>query len=160
NIVFGDNGVIDYVIADGDSSTLAPGADIDLIQSLSYVVGGNDTITTGSGDDIIVGGAGQDMIAAGDGQNFVFGDNGLMLSANAVNNAADRVTPLTRQPMTFGQVGTITPTIGDNDTITTGVGRDVIFGGFGNDLITANGGETLTNPANPDGNNIVFGDHG
>jgi Ca2+-binding RTX toxin-like protein len=44
------------------------------------------------------------------------------------------------------------------DTITTGSGRDMIFGGGGNDTIDAFG--SGGSAASADGNNIVFGDHG
>ena len=48
--------------------------------------------------------------------------------------------------------------VNGNDTITTGIGRDMIFGGGGGDTINsfASSGGT----AAADGNNIVFGDHG
>src|SRR5262249_29841009 len=149
NIVFGDNGVIDFVIGDQNRG------DIDLIQSLAFAIGGNDSVTSGPGDDIIVGGAANDAITASDGQDIVLGDNALLLSANTVNGTPDLVPTLTLQPMTFGQVGTLTPLVGGNDVITTGIGRDLIFGGPGADQITANSGETA---ARPDGENDVFGD--
>ena len=46
---------------------------------------------------------------------------------------------------------------GGNDTINTGVGRDMVFGGGGADSIVANFGETTLIL---DHNNIVFGDYG
>jgi Ca2+-binding RTX toxin-like protein len=151
NVVFGDSGLVDNVIADNDRF------DIDLIQSLALTIGGSDTITSGPGDDIIVGGQAGDVINAGVGQNIVLGDNALILSGVAVNGTPDLAQPLTGQPLTFGQIGTIAPLVGGNDVITTGVGRDIIFGGAGDDRIIANGGEAA---GRPDGNNIVFGDHG
>ena len=47
---------------------------------------------------------------------------------------------------------------GGDDNINTGIGRDEIFGGAGNDTIVANNGET--SPPDLDDNNIVFGDYG
>ncbi len=46
---------------------------------------------------------------------------------------------------------------GGDDVIRTGLGRDMVFGGGGNDVIVANAGETATAG---DGNNILFGDYG
>jgi len=124
NIVLGDNGQVDFYLSGPIMSfvTTAP------------AIGGNDTITAGDGRDIIAGGFGADSITANDGQNVIHGDNG---------------------EVTFWVNGFVTnfittnPTIGDDDTITTGVDRDIIAGGATNDTITAG-----------DGDNIVFGDHG
>jgi Ca2+-binding RTX toxin-like protein len=46
---------------------------------------------------------------------------------------------------------------GGDDTIHVGVGRDMVFGGGGNDTIVLNTGEAANNL---DGNNIAFGDYG
>ena len=51
NIVFGDGGLVDYVVADGDPT------DIDLIASLAFDIGDTDIITSHAGDDILIGGA-------------------------------------------------------------------------------------------------------
>src|SRR5262249_23936733 len=122
----------------------------------------NDTITAGLGDtlhsDIVFGGSGNDAITAGSGpNNIVFGDSGEILSAATVNGTPNLAAPLDGHSITPGQVGTTDPAYGGNDTITTGLGRDILLGGPGNDLITANSGET---PGTPDRNNIVFGDQG
>ena len=108
--------------------------------------------------DVIFGGFGNDSITAGSGpNNIVFGDSGEVLSAFTVNGTPNLAMPLDGHFITLGQVGTTDPAYGGNDTITTGLGRDLIFGGPGNDRIAANSGETH---AGPDANNIVFGDQG
>src|SRR6185295_19332931 len=50
NIVLGDHGIVDFIVADGNNQ------DIDLIKTIDPDFGGSDTITAGSGDDIIFGG--------------------------------------------------------------------------------------------------------
>ncbi|MBW6493254.1 MAG: hypothetical protein K0B16_01635 [Burkholderiaceae bacterium] len=125
NIVFGDHGVIDYVIVDGDLT------DIDLIESLSTTqYGGADTITTLGGDDIVIGGRYGDTINAGDGSNLVIGDSGRITAANA-----DTPHQLGNLPITLGVVETIEYDDGGNDTIVTGAGVDLVLGGYAADDI-------------------------
>ena len=47
-----------------------------LVQTIESLLGGADSITTGSGDDIVLGGIDGDTIGAGDGNNVVIGDSG------------------------------------------------------------------------------------
>jgi Ca2+-binding RTX toxin-like protein len=139
NIVLGDDGLIDYVVADGDPS------DIDLIDSLSTTTaGGPDTITSGSGQDIIIGGRYGDTIHAGAGDNLVIGDSGRITAANS-----EAVRQLSGIPMTLGLIESIEPADGGNDTIATLDGKDIIIGGQGGDFITAGAGD-----------DIVIGDNG
>src|SRR5262249_8724439 len=135
---------------------------IDSMATLDPALGGNDTITAGLNDtvrsSIIFGGSGNDVITAGSGpNNIVFGDSGQILSAATVNGTPNLAAPLDHHLITLGQVGTTDPLFGGNDSITTGLGRDIIFGGPGADATTPNHGET---GSSPDGNNIVFGDQG
>ncbi|MRR30975.1 calcium-binding protein, partial [bacterium] len=150
-LVFGDHGSIDYVSADHDAS------DIDIILSTNTTEGGVDNITTGAGNDIVIGGPFGDTITADDGENILFGDNGRILSSLAVNGSAELASPLDNHPITLGLIETIDPTIGGADIITSGTGRDIILGGALGDTITANFGEET---GNPDGRNLIFGDHG
>ena len=153
NVVLGDHGLINFINADGNR------ADIDLIVSLYPDYGGNDDILTGAGDDIIIGGddgeivvdatganpnparvveaddEDGDLIAAGNGTNLVFGDNGQVIAADSND---DRFGNL---PITLGVVETTDSLIGGSDSITTGIGRDIILGGIDADVITANAGE-------------------
>ena len=49
-----------------------------LVETIESLIGGSDSITTGSGDDVILGGINGDTINAGDGNNLVVGDSGLV----------------------------------------------------------------------------------
>ena len=136
NIVFGDNGLIDYVRAERalgvGGADLNPG-DIDLIESTATdFAGGMDTITSGDGQDIIIGGRFGDVIMANDGDNLVIGDSGQIVAA-----AANTVQQFLNQPMTVGLITTIQPDDGGDDTITTGDDNDIILGGFESDTIVA-----------------------
>ena len=125
NVAPGRQHAIDYVVADAD-----PG-DIDRIESLAVGVGGSDTITSRGGDDIIIGGAAGGRDRRRRRHNVVLGDNGVILSATAVNGTPDLAQPLDHFNITLGQIGTISPLVGGDDVISTGVGRDIILGGFG-----------------------------
>src|SRR5262249_8374686 len=116
-----------------------------------------DQITAGSGQDIIIGGRFGDTINAGDGDNLVIGDSGRILAATSNH------PQLAGLPITLGMVETIEANDGGNDSITTGTGADIVFGGAGNDTIMADAGGSLAvgTAANPlDGANIVLGDFG
>ncbi|MBK8459226.1 MAG: hypothetical protein IPL43_02555 [Micropruina sp.] len=56
-----------------------------------------------------------------------------------------------------GLVITLDPTVGGDDTVTSGIGSDTILGGAGGDDITTNRGETASVA---DGTNLVIADHG
>src|SRR5262249_10112513 len=88
-----------------------------------------DNITTGSGDDTIVGGLAGDTIGAGDGNNVVFGDSaqldyqastGILLTAATIADAS-----------------------GGSDTIRSGAGQDILFGGTGNGMGDGGAGSDL-----------------
>jgi Ca2+-binding RTX toxin-like protein len=147
NIVLGDNAQIDYVRAE---RITVPGADfvaadIDLIASLSTLLGGGiDRITTLNGDDIVIGGRFDDEIDAGDGNNLVIGDSGQITAASA-----NGPNYLPFQPITLGLIETVQFNDGGVDTITTGLGNDIILGGYAGDTMDAG-----------EGHNIVLGDDG
>ncbi|MCA8884705.1 MAG: hypothetical protein KDA50_13305 [Rhodobacteraceae bacterium] len=142
DIVFGDHGVIDFNVLDGDI------AEPDLIYSTSPGEGGGDVISTGVETDIVIGGTGGDVISAGeDGDalllipadvspDIVFGDNGAL-------------TFTTAGVLTYAE--TTATGVGGADTITTGGGSDLVFGGTDGDSIG-------TGAANYD--DIVLGDEG
>ena len=124
DIVLGDDGQVDYVTADGDST------DIDSIVSTSTTgFGGTDTIITGDGDDIVIGGRFDDTIDAGDGDNLVIGDSG-QITADTVD-----APQMAGQPITLGLVESIQIDDGGIDTITTGTGNDIVLAGFGGDQL-------------------------
>jgi Ca2+-binding RTX toxin-like protein len=105
------------------------------VDTTSPAIGGDDTISSGSGDDIILGGTGSvdDIIHAGDGENIVLGDNGT----------------ITFQSGQLTKIEATDPAEGDRDFIWTGNGADIILGGASGDDIYAGGG-----------NDLVFGDYG
>src|SRR5262249_29589552 len=137
NIVFGDQGYIDYVSTDGDARDIdtvssgdlvpftAPGftgtADtLSAANSVDINTGGNDAITTGAGNDIILGGPGADTIASGDGQGVVFGDSGQITSAVGYDAGA----PFGAHPFQLGTILSIQSSADGNDKITDGAGSD------------------------------------
>ncbi|HWS58685.1 MAG TPA: calcium-binding protein, partial [Actinotalea sp.] len=138
-IVFGDNGVIDWVSLDANT------ADVDRVWSTDPARGGADTITTGRGDDLVVGGTGGDTITVSDGRNVVLGDNGRFTATSpAVSTPAWGALSLTA-----GRLETTDPTVGGGDTITSGAGIDLVLGGAAGDIVAVG--------ANDD---VVVGDHG
>ena len=152
NIVLGDDGRIVFIdwshVSDSSS-------DIELIESLSTAAGGGyDVITSGEGDDILLGGRFSDAINGGNGNNLVFGDSGRIVAA-----AESDASRFYAQPITLGLVETLASLIGGADTITTGIGADIILGGIDGDTISANNSENVT-IGRLDGRNIVIGDNG
>ena len=157
NVVFGDYGFLDYVAAPATSPL-----SLDRVWSSDEPFGGDDTITTGTRNDFIFGGSGSDVIDAGKGQNVVFGDHGRItgtqtatLNRSVAGLSVDDDYPIDVLALVEGYAPA--GESGGVDTITTGIGADVVFGGAAGDTIVANAGETTT-PV--DGNNVVFGDYG
>ncbi|MFU8833596.1 MAG: hypothetical protein ACNA7J_15780, partial [Wenzhouxiangella sp.] len=174
DVIFGDHGHMSYIGPDYYGAANFDLGTLDLVESIytEAQYGKGDFITDDDSDDIIFGGQGDDVIDAGAGQNIVFGDHGKILGAmSGVNRPiGDPDTDKTDDNYQVQALGLVTSidwgTINgadnefgnDNDTITTGIGRDMIFGGGGNDVINAYASSGGT--AALDGNNIVFGDHG
>jgi Ca2+-binding RTX toxin-like protein len=73
----------------------------------------------------------------------VIGDSGLVTATDTDSNRFGT------QKITIYRIETVTPADGGNDTITTGIGRDYIFGGAGSDTITTG-----------NGNDVALGDNG
>ena len=177
DVIFGDQGHMSYLGPDyfGITETGLSGlGTLDMVESVDTAArfGGDDRITDDASDDIIFGGQGNDDIDAGAGQNIVFGDHGRILGVDTgVNTPVGDPNPAKTdddyQVQVLGLItsidwGAINGAGNDygngNDRITTGIGRDIVFGGGGADIINAfasSGGS-----ATADGNNIVFGDHG
>ncbi|MEO1639795.1 MAG: hypothetical protein AAFU41_11175 [Pseudomonadota bacterium] len=113
-------------------------------RTMSYTTGGNDDVALGLGSSIVMGGFGDDTIntAVGggtDGADIILGDNG-------------RLTQITPDGSSTAHVMSLETTanaVGGIDTVTTGVGGDLILLGEGADILTDTGG-----------NNIVLGDNG
>jgi Ca2+-binding RTX toxin-like protein len=168
NIVFGDNGQLTAATTDDAAMQFAVHEfTIGEIVSIAFADGGVDEIWSGSGDDIIIGGAAGDTIDAGHGDNVVFGDHGqiLTITNQGFNTVVGEPRPDGDHPLTYALITSLVPAgqIGGDDVITTGIGRDVVIGGAGNDVIhtyESTSLDTLQGTAELDGNNIVFGDYG
>ncbi|HVP74739.1 MAG TPA: hypothetical protein VMS63_01865, partial [Gaiellaceae bacterium] len=139
NLVFGDSGYVDWAVSqDGTRTEIANAA------SILPAVGGDDTITTGSGSNIVVGGAGNDTIQLGAiGTNIVLGDNG------SISTTPFDGPEFHGLPIVLATIQTVADSVGGSDTITTGSGDQIVFGGAAGDTITTGSGS-----------NIVFGDDG
>ena len=116
---------------------------------------------------MILGGSGADQISVGNGNSVILGDNGnatfvvaLATGSVAAGTAAYGRTltniETTAEVLLLGVLSeTADQTIahevvyGGDDTINTGNGNNVIFGGLGHDQITA-----------ADGSNVILGDSG
>ena len=131
NIVIGDNGFIDYVIDDSDSS------DIDRIETTDPNHGGADHITTGAGFDLVLGGTAGDTVFAGAGNDLVFGDHGSL-----VGDVDATKLPLSDLPaaFTFTAIYTQTSHGGGNDLIHGEDGEDIILGQQGSDTVYGGAG--------------------
>jgi Ca2+-binding RTX toxin-like protein len=169
NIVFGDAGQLTAATSDDPAMQVSVHEfTIGEIVSIAFADGAADTIDAGDHDDILVGGAGGDTLDSGKGDNVVFGDHGQILTItnqgfNSVVGSPAR--PAGDHPLTYALITSIVPAgeIGGADTITTGIGRDIILGGAGDDAINTFASKSLgatAGTAAQDGNNIVFGDYG
>ncbi|HEY9237367.1 MAG TPA: hypothetical protein VIP10_00890, partial [Burkholderiaceae bacterium] len=145
NIVFGDHGLVDYLVVELANGSPPRTDDIDRIASIDTGLGGVDTITTGNANDIVLGGQAGDTILAGHGKNIVFGDAG-SISAAAVDDAAVQISV---HEFAIGEI--VSTGFGDGgvDTIRTGDQDDILIGGRDGDTLDAGHGD-----------NVVFGDHG
>ena len=122
------------VLGDNGSATFSDTGVLSSVATSDPSSGAADTITGASGNNVIFGGAGADTINVNDLGDVILGDNG-----RATFNSAGQLLSLSSSD----------PSVGDSDTITTGIGSNVIFGGAGSDQITAG-----------IGNNIILGDNG
>ena len=145
DVIAGDN--LDFRRA-GVSATV-PYADL-FAEVLQAITGGNDTIRTGSGYKLILGGTGNDTI-----------------NVQTVNGAP-LANPFIDTGIVFGDAGAVTfdsigsgklaqivsagASIGGSDIISLGAGRDFVVGGFGNDTVSVNSGDTNVR--------AIFGDEG
>src|SRR2546428_8011966 len=138
NIIAGDNGVVNLnqVGVDADnvfSIVSGPGA-----------LGDDDQIFAGS-NNIILGGFGKDHIELGGGVNTVVGRNG-QVSRRGTLDATGHVVAAVTRIFTTDTTGAT----GDDDTILSQGGTNVILGGVGKDHIETSVGTS----------NIVLGDNG
>ncbi|MFV2066030.1 MAG: hypothetical protein ACC645_03555 [Pirellulales bacterium] len=132
DILFGDWGRLTYFDGVSEATVLGNGGPGDRTDGVARslgsamtvdpALGGADLIDGGPGSDLIFGGRAGDVIDGGTdaSRDIVVGDHGI-----AQFDSAQRLIELR----------TTNPTIGGDDTIRTGNGRDLVLGGFGNDFI-------------------------
>jgi Ca2+-binding RTX toxin-like protein/acetolactate synthase small subunit len=120
DIIFGDNGKV----------TRANGV-VTRIETTNPTNGGNDDIQGNEGSDVIFGGTGDDTIVGGTdtAADILFGDNGVVVRADGTPQANDIFST---DPLNAGK-----------DTITGGLGNDIIIGGSGADRLTGNAGDDI-----------------
>ena len=123
-----------YVIGKNGNASFSATGIISYITTSDTGFGGSDTVTGSNGNDVIFGGTGSDTINVNDLGDVIVGDNG--------NASFDSSGVLL-------SVSTSDASIGSADTITTGIGSNVVLGGAGADTIQAG-----------NGNNIILGDCG
>ena len=172
DILIGDHGAIDYVVADGDRS------DADVVTTTDPTLGGDDTIEGGEANDVILGGTAADTVAGGTGNDLIFGDHGrldgdigaaelarLPFDEPLVIDHEGFVLLANPHPIVWTSIDTSAADGGSVDLLRGNEGDDVILGGQAGDLITGGtgdddiiGGHNV--PGGNDGDDIVDGGAG
>ncbi|MBL7039484.1 MAG: hypothetical protein ISR77_12695, partial [Pirellulaceae bacterium] len=135
DVIVGDNGFAEFDNAGGSSL-------LRRIETTDPEDGSDDLIFAANGSDVVLGGSGADNIDGGDddGRDVILGDNGRAF-----------FTPTGVLIL----IHTTVPGIGGNDTIVSGNGPDIVFGGAADDSIDA--GSDASGDAADD---VVIGDNG
>ncbi|MCH2611972.1 MAG: dockerin type I domain-containing protein [Pirellulales bacterium] len=141
DFVFGDNGIAIFDASEDKTTEIAR-----RITSLDFTYGSTDIITTGRGPDIVVAGHNDDFVHAG-----IAGQNGDESRDIVIGDDADLILDAHGLPAEIISIATST---GGDDTIHTGGGSDIAFGGFGKDVIRTNGTTALRD------RDVVIGDNG
>jgi len=155
NVVFGGLGgdVIttglgsDLILGDSGSATFAAGV-LTHVASVDMAIGGSDVIEAGEGDNTILGGAGLNRVTTGAGRDVVLGDSGVA--------DFDVVAGASR----LRKIETVDAGIGGVDTVQTGSGADLIFGGADGDTLLAAGTDTAADVVVGDSGVATFDDAG
>ena len=115
----------DFVDADEGNDLITTGDDADTI-----IAGeGNDTVFSGIDDDSVIGDGGDDLIVDPHGADFIDGGDGDDTIQAGVDAFTDYIGDDPNLPITDSGITFVT----DPDTDD---GKDTVFGGAGNDLIT------------------------
>lgn len=101
---------------------------------------GNDTININGNTNIAFGGAGADTISIAGSTNVAIGDAGQLVFNT---NEKGREEFGDEASTWLKHVSTESDTFGGNDTITTGDGNNVLFGGTGTDHLTSQKGDDV-----------------
>ncbi len=124
NVYNGQNAVM----AGFGSFTAVDGINPDVVGRDGNAVGtGNNTITVYNGTNVVMGGGGTNTLTSLNGDNLLMGANGSVI----------------RDPTTLAPLYAISvePSIGGNDTITTGLGSNYEIGGAGSNTINGGAGD-------------------
>lgn len=139
DIIMGGSGMDTIHAGEGDDVIFGDHGYVSVEEGLSLRINVNhfshgdvDTIHGMSGNDIIIGGVSGDTLNALSGNNIILGDHGDITYTINSNNQRSLQT-----------VTTSNFDYGDNDTITSGDGVDILFGGTAADTITAGNGKDL-----------------
>ena len=131
----------------------------DQITTIATLHGNNDYIYSSLGKDILLGGQGIDTLTSGSGDaqdtdglgDIILGDMG---QATFATNGNGRIDNLKLIQVTSLDTSN---SVGGNDIITSGMGRDVVLGGnpsdtinthAGNDVVVGDSGQATFNPTN------------
>lgn len=112
---------------------------------------GNDRLFGEAEDDTLYGGDGDDILDGGDGNDWVFGNGGrdILVDPSGLNVLFGDSGQVDGTHSLPGRASTTDPGIGAGDSITSGSGENVIFGGIEGDVIQCG-----------DSFNVIFGDEG
>ncbi|HEY2541977.1 MAG TPA: hypothetical protein VGH92_02880 [Gaiellaceae bacterium] len=146
NLLFGGPGSQTLTFGNGNNVVFADDGTVSFDSSGRYLhaatqdvgVGGDDTVSVGTGNDVVFGGPGSDTISSTGGHNVVIGDDG------------DVTWAVVSGVYEFTAIAPIHSNDGSLDTIIlTGPGSNIVIGGAGGDQIT-------TGPSD----DLIFGDFG
>ncbi|OUR78342.1 hypothetical protein A9Q83_08220 [Alphaproteobacteria bacterium 46_93_T64] len=172
DVIVADFGTLNRVI---DTSVLAATvSEITTVAAAVPALGdyGDDRVDGGGGNDIIFGGVGEDRITGGVGDDVIVGDDGnlsfIKPSSETLYTDGEATFTGDDDIYTLDIVATsISPYIGENDTISGGQGEDIILAGGGADRVYGDDIFDLDDPSDVDavsdvdaGADVIVGDQG
>ncbi len=147
SVVGADGNVVEHVYGDSNKTYLH------YVQSTSDEFGDKDTITTGDGKNVVIGGTNADTITTGAGNDVIIGDGGEVYVDRDRNplfvNNDNRNLPVTEKDEEGNDV---VKNSSGGDKILAGDGDNVVFGGL-------NGDDALDDITTGTGKDVVFGDN-
>ncbi|MDK9705255.1 MAG: calcium-binding protein, partial [Sulfuritalea sp.] len=133
--VLGDNGTVQMDAQGGNFAQISTFSQPTTGGSL-VDLGGNDTVTGGTGTKTVLAGDGSDAVTLGTGDHTVVGDNGTVTYVALGQTGAGNI-------LSYSTTDTVAAT-GAGDTVTLGDGNNVVLAGNGDDAIaTGNGTDTI-----------------
>ena len=147
SVVGADGNVVEHVYGDSNKTYLH------YVQSTFDEFGDKDTITTGDGKNVVIGGTNADTITTGAGNDVIIGDGGEVFVDRDRNplfvNNDNRNLPVTEEDDEGEEV---VKNSSGGDTITANDGDNVVFGGL-------NGDGAVDKISTGSGKDVVFGDN-